>query len=263
LARYRYEGGDDNEFYELDEPVFTRMPARVKGAHRVPVPPLALRGKIVAAAVAVGALAAATAGESLAPAGNAADSSAPIADPEIAAASFAAGGTSHTSLQVVPVARVNDTLTEAQKVADSRRTLAAQSAAAREAARPRFIRPAAGLFTSGFGGRWGDFHYGIDIANARNTPILAAADGVIIEAGPASGFGIWVRQQLSDGTVLVYGHMTSFSVKEGQKVKAGQQIAKMGNRGFSTGYHLHFEVWDASGKKINPVPWLNARGVTL
>jgi murein DD-endopeptidase MepM/ murein hydrolase activator NlpD len=262
LARYRYDGGDDNEFYELDEPVFRRLPARGKGAHRVPVPPPALRGKIVAAAVAVGAIAASAAGQSLAPA-NAGDSAAPLADPETAAAAFAIDGASPTSIQVVPVARTGTTLTEAQKVADSQRTLAAQSAAAREASRPRFIRPAAGMFTSGFGGRWGVFHYGVDIANAKNTPIVAAADGVIIEAGPASGFGLWVREQLSDGTILVYGHMNSFSVTEGQKVKAGQQIAKIGNRGFSTGYHLHFEVWDPSGKKINPLPWLNARGVTL
>ena len=63
----------------------------------------------------------------------------------------------------------------------------------------------------------------------------------MIEAGPASGFGLWVRIQHSDGTVTVYGHMDSFSVYEGQEVKAGEQIARMGNRGESTGTHLHFD----------------------
>jgi murein DD-endopeptidase MepM/ murein hydrolase activator NlpD len=57
--------------------------------------------------------------------------------------------------------------------------------------------------------------------------------------------------------------MDTFSVHVGQHVQAGEQIAKMGDRGESTGVHLHFEVWDPSGKKINPVPWLNARGITL
>ncbi len=106
-------------------------------------------------------------------------------------------------------------------------------------------------------------HLGIDIAGPIGTPILAAADGVILEAGPASGFGLWVRVQHEDGTITVYGHVNDFIVREGQPVKAGQMIAHMGNRGFSTGPHLHFEVWNPGGQKINPLTWLNARGVTV
>jgi murein DD-endopeptidase MepM/ murein hydrolase activator NlpD len=57
--------------------------------------------------------------------------------------------------------------------------------------------------------------------------------------------------------------MNSFSVKEGQKVKCGQQIAEIGNRGQSTGPHLHFEVWQNGTKKIDPRPWLAQRGIVI
>ena len=132
-----------------------------------------------------------------------------------------------------------------------------------EARRPKCVRPAQGTFTSGFGARWGTSHNGVDIANAIGTPIVAAMDGTVIEAGPASGFGLWVRIQHEDGTITVYGHMNTIDVLQGAKVKAGQQIATIGNRGQSTGPHLHFEVWVDGGQKINPLPWLAERGVTL
>jgi murein DD-endopeptidase MepM/ murein hydrolase activator NlpD len=88
-------------------------------------------------------------------------------------------------------------------------------------------------------------------------------DGIVIEAGPASGFGLWVRIQHPDGTISVYGHMDSITTKQGAKVKAGDQIARMGNRGQSTGTHLHFEIWDANGKKFDPKPWLAQHGINL
>ncbi|WP_229692957.1 M23 family metallopeptidase [Lentzea pudingi] len=140
---------------------------------------------------------------------------------------------------------------------------AARVAAAEEAKRPKCVRPAQGSFTSGFGARWGTSHNGIDIANAIGTPIVSVMDGTVVEAGPASGFGLWVRVQHDDGTVTVYGHMNTIDVPQGAKVKAGQQIATIGNRGQSTGPHVHFEVWAAGGQKINPVGWLAERGVSL
>jgi murein DD-endopeptidase MepM/ murein hydrolase activator NlpD len=72
-----------------------------------------------------------------------------------------------------------------------------------------------------------------------------------------------VKEQLSDGTTLVYARMDTFSVQVGQHVTPGQQIARMGDRGFGSGYTLHFEVWDPAGKKIDPEAWLNQRGVTV
>lgn len=131
------------------------------------------------------------------------------------------------------------------------------------AMRPKFVKPAQGTFTSGFGARWGTSHNGIDIANSIGTPIVSVADGTVIEAGPASGFGMWVQVRHDDGTVTVYGHMYEFSVSEGQRVKAGEEIATIGNNGQSTGPHLHFEVWQDGGSKIDPRSWLAQRGVSV
>ena len=122
--------------------------------------------------------------------------------------------------------------------------------------------PAEGTFTSGYGPRWGSTHYGIDIANAIGTPIYSVMPGTVISSGPASGFGLWVRVQHDNGLITVYGHINESLVSVGQRVEAGQQIATMGNRGQSTGPHLHFEVHE-NGVKIDPLPWLESHGITL
>ncbi|QFZ24863.1 M23 family metallopeptidase [Saccharothrix syringae] len=220
------------------------------------------------AAVAVGAFAAAGAGQTLHALGSdspgSSDEVTPLANAAEGAAAFGVGGTGPASPQVLPVAKTIDAAAEAQKIVKSQQITQDREAAEAEAARPKFVRPAAGEFSSGYGGRWGTMHYGIDIAGPIGTPILAAADGVVIEAGTASGFGLWVRVQHADGTITVYGHVDTYSVEAGQRVKAGEQIARMGNRGFSTGPHLHFEVWEpGDGRKINPLTWLNSKGVSV
>ena len=167
------------------------------------------------------------------------------------------------NMEIMPVSQRLDSRSEAEKLTASSKLVKQVHDAEVEANRPKYVRPAQGTFTSGFGGRWGAMHYGVDIANSIGTPILAVADGVVIEAGPASGFGLWVRIQHPDGTISVYGHVNDYIVEEGQHVKAGQMIAHMGNRGESTGPHLHFEIWDASGRKMNPQPWLAEHGIRL
>jgi murein DD-endopeptidase MepM/ murein hydrolase activator NlpD len=128
-----------------------------------------------------------------------------------------------------------------------------------------WIRPSSGRYTSCFCGRWGSFHAGIDLASKLGTPILAVGDGTVVKAGPASGFGNWVVIEHSNGDVSIYGHMKYFFVHAGQKVKAGEKIAVVGDQGFSTGPHLHFEVHKGGlgGTKINPIPWLKARGIVI
>jgi murein DD-endopeptidase MepM/ murein hydrolase activator NlpD len=71
--------------------------------------------------------------------------------------------------------------------------------------------------------------------------------------------------QHGNGDVTVYGHMEKILVTAGQVVKAGDTIALLGNRGQSTGPHLHFEVHRGgmNGKRIDPVPWLAERGVEV
>ncbi|MCW2702513.1 MAG: Peptidase family, partial [Blastococcus sp.] len=150
---------------------------------------------------------------------------------------------------------------QAQAAADQ-----AATQAAAQAARPQAILPVAGAqLTSTFGARWGTLHAGIDLAAPMRTPEMAAMDGVVLEAGPASGFGLAVYIQHANGDVTVYGHMDEILVQAGQVVRAGDTIALLGNRGQSTGPHLHFEVHvgGLNGEKIDPLPWLRERGVAI
>uniref|UniRef100_UPI0039BF4780 M23 family metallopeptidase n=1 Tax=Lentzea alba TaxID=2714351 RepID=UPI0039BF4780 len=167
--------------------------------------------------------------------------------------------TAHYEALILESRRVAQAEAERQAAEQARQA----AAAAEEARRPKYVRPADGVFTSGFGARWGTTHLGIDIANAIGTPIRSAADGVVAEAGPASGFGLWVRVRHTDGTITVYGHVDRILAPAGRAVKAGEQIATMGNRGHSTGPHLHFEVWRGGSRKIDPLGWLNANGVRV
>jgi murein DD-endopeptidase MepM/ murein hydrolase activator NlpD len=127
------------------------------------------------------------------------------------------------------------------------------------------IAPTNGRVSSCYGSRWGTMHYGVDIAAPIGTPVYAPEAGVVLQAGPASGFGLAVYVQHAGGSITVYGHVNQFFVTPGQTVTAGQQIAEVGNRGQSTGPHLHFEVHDGGlyADRADPVPWLRDRGVSL
>jgi murein DD-endopeptidase MepM/ murein hydrolase activator NlpD len=129
-----------------------------------------------------------------------------------------------------------------------------------------YVAPTSGRVTSCYGARWGVTHYGVDIAAPIGTPIYAAHSGVVQRAGAATGFGQAVYIRGDDGAVTVYGHVNRYFVSLGERVSAGEEIAEVGNRGQSTGPHLHFEVHPGGlmyGGQVNPVPWLNARGVYL
>lgn len=122
-----------------------------------------------------------------------------------------------------------------------------------------YIWPAQGVLTSGYGWRWGRLHRGIDIAAPIGTPILAAASGVVVGAGWHSGYGNLVKLEHLDGSVTLYGHTNKILVSHGQKVEQGQQIAEMGNTGYSTGSHLHFEIHPESEEAIDPLVLLGSR----
>ncbi|WP_020496967.1 peptidoglycan DD-metalloendopeptidase family protein [Sciscionella marina] len=112
--------------------------------------------------------------------------------------------------------------------------------------------PARGTCTSGFGSRGGEFHRGQDIAAPIGTPIVAASSGTVIDSGPATGYGLWVRIEHANGVITTYGHNEHNQVHVGQKVQVGQLIAEVGNRGESTGSHLHFQI-DVGNQSVDPV----------
>ncbi|MEV6279893.1 M23 family metallopeptidase [Nocardia sp. NPDC051832] len=152
-------------------------------------------------------------------------------------------------------------LAQAEQIIKDLQQQATPLAPAQAAPAAPAVLPVAGQISSEFGSRWGGFHYGVDIAEPLGTPIQSAMGGTVLEAGPASGFGQWVRVQQDDGTIAVYGHVNDFYVQPGQRVDAGDVIASVGNRGQSTGPHLHLEIWDQAGNKIDPVAWLADKGV--
>ena len=122
-----------------------------------------------------------------------------------------------------------------------------------------YIWPTKGVFTSGYGWRWGRMHKGIDIANNVGTPILAAKDGVIAYSGWSSGYGYLVEISHGDGSSTRYAHSSRLLVKKGQLVPQGARIALMGSTGRSTGPHLHFEIRKASGAAMDPMTMLPSR----
>lgn len=120
-----------------------------------------------------------------------------------------------------------------------------------------YIWPAKGVFTSGFGPRWGRMHRGIDIAAPIGTPIMAAASGEVVFSGwNSGGFGNLVKIRHGDGSVTYYAHNNRLLVRRGEYVEQGQQIAEMGSTGRSTGPHLHFEIRVGGTNAVNPVALL-------
>lgn len=244
------------------------------GRHRLPAPPHALRGRAAVLAVAAGAaVSAASAGSFLDTTGThsaEAGDIALLANGEAAPANDAPAAPSTSTTPSLPAPVVVPAVVSDVENAQSAMLYAGteintqREIQEEQARRPKVSLPALGAFTSGFGMRWGAMHGGIDIANVNGTPILAATDGVVIDAGPAQGYGNWVRIMSDDGTMTVYGHMETVDVSEGQRVYAGQKIAGMGNLGFSTGTHLHFEVLVNNGEQqIDPLIWLAQQGLAL
>ena len=224
-------------------------------------PASAARGRMLIAAMAAGA-AAAAAYTVVNPRPEIAQTRTVLAADKAPMDSAALPGT--RGVELIAVKPVADAAVHAEELAKA--VAFANERAQREAVlqRPMFILPTRGLFTSGFGYRWGALHDGVDLAGPIGTPIYAAADGIVKEAGPTnSGYGAWVLLQHADGTVTRYGHINSWTVQVGQRVFAGDQIATIGNRGNSTGPHLHFSVLLGGGNPTDPVAWLAARGVSL
>ncbi len=119
------------------------------------------------------------------------------------------------------------------------------------------IWPTKGWNSRGFGIKHDPFtgykqmHRGIDIANNTGTAIIATADGKIKVSSSQAGMGKYVTIDHGYGFQTRYGHLSKRIVKRGQKVKRGDIIGYMGSTGYSTGPHLHYEVF-RNGKFLNP-----------
>jgi murein DD-endopeptidase MepM/ murein hydrolase activator NlpD len=119
-------------------------------------------------------------------------------------------------------------------------------------------------FTSGFGIRSDPFkgyaarHQGIDLAAPLGTPIYATADGMVTTAGwNNGGYGNLIKIDHGRGIETRYGHLSAILVSAGQRVVRGQQIARMGSTGRSTGSHLHYEV-RIDDHAVNPIPFMKS-----
>lgn len=123
-----------------------------------------------------------------------------------------------------------------------------------------WIWPTKGIFSSGYGWRWGRMHKGIDIANNTGTPIVAARSGQVVSAGwNEGGYGYLVEIRHTDGALSRYAHNSRILVRAGEQVAQGQVISQMGSTGRSTGPHLHFEILPPGRGAVNPLQFLPAR----
>ncbi|MFC9313861.1 M23 family metallopeptidase [Streptomyces nigra] len=120
------------------------------------------------------------------------------------------------------------------------------------------------------GARWAHKHSGQDFAVPTGTKVVAAHGGTVVKAGgngagdgPAYGNAIVIKH--GNGTYSQYAHLSRVEVKIGQVVKTGQEIAKSGNTGNSSGPHLHFEIRKTAnyGSAIDPVSFLKAKGLKI
>ena len=121
--------------------------------------------------------------------------------------------------------------------------------------------PVRGEITAGFGQRLdpfsgeGAFHSGVDIAAPYGSRVEASADGLVLQAGPSSGYGNEILIDHGFGLTTKYGHLSEVYVVVGQKVKRGQAIGAVGMTGRTTGPHLHYEVI-VNNIPVNPAKYM-------
>ena len=124
-----------------------------------------------------------------------------------------------------------------------------------------WIWPTKGIYSSGYGWRSGQMHYGIDISNTVGTPIVASRTGRVIFAGwDQGGLGYLVSLRHADGSVSRYGHNSKILVDIGDEVIRGKVIALMGNSGAASTSMLHFEISPSGAAAVNPLQYLPPRG---
>ncbi len=123
------------------------------------------------------------------------------------------------------------------------------------------IYPVHGLLGNGYGWRrdpftgMRDFHQGLDLVAPLGTRVVAPADGIVTRIGPSGGFGNSVFISHGYGIITRYGHLATYNVKVGQRVKRGDVIATVGSTGRSTGPHLHYELL-VHQRNVDPIKYI-------
>ena len=185
-----------------------------------------------------------------------------------------------TTQLAILVTNTNQTESDYATGVELARQAAAAALAAQHAAAPPagqvssggWARPAGGYISSPYGYRIDPYtgayalHAGTDLAAGCGSPIYAAHSGTVVLAGPYGGYGNYIRIQ-NDGDSsyeTAYGHIVDggILVSVGQSVQVGQNIARVGSTGMSTGCHLHFEIHHNGGTQ-DPVPFMRSMGVEL
>ncbi|PHY20958.1 peptidoglycan DD-metalloendopeptidase family protein [Caulobacter sp. BP25] len=107
-------------------------------------------------------------------------------------------------------------------------------------------------------------HQGVDFGAGTGTPILAAGDGVVVEARRWGGYGNWLRIRHSGNWDTGYGHISRYApgIRPGMKVRQGQVVAYVGSTGLASGPHLHYEIWQR-GQRVNPIGAKVPQGTVL
>ncbi|MFF8672718.1 M23 family metallopeptidase [Streptomyces sp. NPDC015242] len=170
---------------------------------------------------------------------------------------------------------------KAEKAAAAKKAAAKKAAAKKAAvqkaakkAKPSWVDPVKKYKLSASfaqnGGMWQSTHSGQDYAVPSGTQVVAAHGGTVVKAGPngagdgpAYGNAVVIRH--GNGTFSQYAHLSKVKVRIGQVVKTGQEIARSGNTGNSSGPHLHFEIRTTPnyGSAVDPVKFLRAKGVKV
>ena len=94
-------------------------------------------------------------------------------------------------------------------------------------------------------------HKGVDIAGPTGMQLIATAAGIVTESGKKGGYGLMVEIHHGNGLVTRYAHALALTVRAGDVVSKGQQVAVMGSTGRSTGSHIHYEVLK-NGRQVDP-----------
>ncbi len=188
-----------------------------------------------------------------------------------------------SAVQAQAVAQAKHAKAEAVKAEKAAKAAAAKKAAEKKAAaekaaakkaKPSWVDPVKKYKLSASfaqnGGMWQSTHSGQDFAVPSGTQVVAAHGGTVVKAGgngagdgPAYGNAVVIKH--GNGTYSQYAHLSKVTVNVGQIVKTGQEIAKSGNTGNSSGPHLHFEIRTTAnyGSAVDPVKFLRAKGVTV